>query len=77
MIFSMAFEVVGQLRDPSGEKCNLHIRTPGILLVELKLLHIQRVTTICHKRSVTVGEERVLARGVLSGNPQVRLCRRS
>lgn len=63
MIFGVAFEVIGQLRDPPGEKCNLHIRTAGIFRVKLKFLHVQRVTAICHKRVGSLNEERVLARG--------------
>ena len=51
MIFGVTLEVFGQLRDPAGEECDLHIRAAGILLVELELLHVHRVTAFCHKRS--------------------------
>ena len=75
MIFGVALEVVGQLRDPAGEERNLHIRAAGVLLVELKLLHVHRVTAICHKRVRIVGEEHVLARGVLPGD-RMRIAQR-
>jgi hypothetical protein len=35
----------------------LHIRAAGVLLVELELLHVHRVTGFCHKRAGIVGEE--------------------
>ena len=69
MIFGVALEVVGQLRDPAGKERNLHIRAAGVLLVELKLLHVHRVTAICHKRVRILDEERVLARGVFCAGP--------
>src|SRR5205085_6900885 len=61
MVFGMALEVFGQLPDPAGEKCDLHVRAAGILLVELELLHVHRVTAFCHKRAGIVGEESAFA----------------
>jgi hypothetical protein len=57
MVFGMALEVFGQLPDPAGEECDLHVRAAGILLMELKLLHVHRITAFCHKRAGIVGEE--------------------
>ena len=51
MIFGVALQVFGQLRDPAGEERDLHIRAAGVLFVELELLHVHRVTAFCHKRS--------------------------
>ena len=61
MIFGVTLQVFRELRDPVGEECDLHIRTPGIFFVELELLHILRVTAFCHKRSRTVDEVRRIA----------------
>ena len=38
MIFGVALQVFGQLRDPAGEQRDLHIRAAGVLLVQLELL---------------------------------------
>jgi len=35
MVFGMALEVFGQLPDPAGEKCDLHVRAAGVFIVEL------------------------------------------
>jgi hypothetical protein len=64
VIFGIVLEVFGQLRDPAGEQRDLHVCAPGILLVELELLHVDRVTAFCHKRAGIVGEEHALARAV-------------
>ena len=40
MIFSMALEVFGQLRDPAGEERNLHVRAAGVLLIDLEGLGV-------------------------------------
>lgn len=62
MILGVGFEVFGQLRDPAGKKCDLHICAAGIFLVQLKLPHVHRITAFCHKRSGTVDEVCLLAR---------------
>lgn len=66
MIFGVALEVVSQLRDTAREKGNLHICAAGVVFMELKLPHVHRVTTVCHNRTCTLGEERALAREVFS-----------
>jgi hypothetical protein len=52
MVLGMAYEVFGQLPDPASEECNLHIRAAGVLIVELKLRHVHRVTAFCHNEPV-------------------------
>ena len=61
MIFGVTLQVFGQLRDPAGQKCHLHIRAAGIFLVELELLHVLRVTAFCHKRRPSVDDVSRLA----------------
>ena len=65
MVFGMALEVFGQLPDPAGQKCDLHVRAASVFIVELELLHVHRVTAFCHKRAGSVGEEWALASGSL------------
>ena len=48
VILRVTLEVVGQLRDPAGEQCDLYIGAACVLLVELELLHVHRVTAFCH-----------------------------
>jgi hypothetical protein len=55
MIFGMALEVFGQLADSASEERDLHIGAARILIVELELLHVHRVTAFCHKRAGSVG----------------------
>ena len=37
-VLAVIREVLGQVIDPLGEKCNLHIGTPGITFVKLEIL---------------------------------------
>jgi hypothetical protein len=72
MIFAVGLEVFGQMLDPAGEKCDLHIRAAGIFFMQLELLEAQRFVALCHNEGATLDEERVLA----TAHPQVRRLRR-
>ena len=48
MIFPVGLEVLSQMLDPTGEKCDLHIRAAGIFFMQLKLLKLHRLVTLCH-----------------------------
>ena len=48
MIFPVGLEVLSQMLDPTGEKCDLHIRAAGIFFMQLKLLKVRRLVTLCH-----------------------------
>jgi hypothetical protein len=47
--------------DSPGKKCDLHIRTAGIFLMQLELLETQRLTALCHNEVANLDEECVLA----------------
>jgi hypothetical protein len=47
--------------DPVREKCDLHIRAAGILVMQLELLEIQRLVTLSHNEGPIVAEEPILA----------------
>ena len=61
MIFPVRLKVLGQMLDPTGEKCDLHIRAAGILVMQLKLLETQRFATLCHNEGGILDEEPVFA----------------
>ena len=61
MIFPVGLQVLGQMLDPVGEKCHLHIRAAGIFVVQLKLLQTQRFRVLCHFEGAILGEECRLA----------------
>ena len=47
--------------DPVREKCDLHIRTAGIFVMQLKLLETHRFATLCHNEGRIVTEEPIFA----------------
>lgn len=47
--------------DPAGEKCDLHIRAAGILVMQLELLEIRRLVALSHNEGPIVTEEPILA----------------
>ena len=47
--------------DPVREKCDLHIRAAGILVMQLELLEIQRLVALSHNEAPIVAEEPILA----------------
>ncbi len=61
MIFPVGLKVLGQMLDPTGEKCDLHIRAAGIFVMQLKLLETQRFAALCHNEAATLDEEPILA----------------
>ena len=61
MIFPIGLKVLGQMLDTAGQKCDLHIRAAGILVMQLKLLETQRFAALCHNEGATLDEEAVLA----------------
>jgi hypothetical protein len=61
MIFAVGLEVFGQMLDPAGEKCDLHICTASIFFMQLELLEAQRLRALCHLGAPIVSEERTLA----------------
>ncbi len=61
MIFRVALEVVGQLRDPARQERDLYIGAACVLFVQLKLPHVHRVTAFCHNEGAIVDEELAFA----------------
>jgi hypothetical protein len=61
MIFPIGLKVLGQMLDPAGKKCDLHIRAASIFVMQLKLLETQRFTALCHNEAATLDEEPILA----------------
>ena len=52
--------------DPVREKCDLHIRAPGIFVMQLELLEIQRLVTLSHNEGPIVAEEPIFATAQLT-----------
>jgi hypothetical protein len=61
MIFPVGLKVFGQMLDPAGEKCDLHIRAASIVFMQLELLEIQRLVALCHYEGANLDEHCVLA----------------
>lgn len=61
MIFPVGLKVFGQMLDPVGEKCDLHIRAAGIFFMQLELCKVGRLITLCHNEGANVDEDRCLA----------------
>ena len=61
MIFPIGLKVLGQVLDPAGKECDLHIRAAGILFMQLELLEIRRLVALCHNEGANLDEDRVLA----------------
>jgi hypothetical protein len=57
MIFPVNLKVFSKMLDPAGEKRDLHIRTAGILVMQLELLEIQRLVALSHNEGPIVAEE--------------------
>ena len=47
--------------DPVREKCHLHIRAPGIFIMQLELLEIRRLVALSHNEGATVEEKSIFA----------------
>jgi hypothetical protein len=72
MIFPIDLQVLSQMLDPAGEKCDLHIRAAGIFFMQLELLEIRRLVAFCHNEGANLDEDRVLATAHLFGS--YRIC---
>src|SRR5215472_14638018 len=58
--------------DPVREKCDLHIRAAGIFVMQLELLKIHRLVTLCHNEEPIVAEEPGFATAEASGPAKMR-----
>lgn len=68
MVFSVAFQVSGQLRDPAREQRDLHISAASVLAVQLELLDIQRFRILSHFEAPILNEDCAFASaGYLGG----------
>ena len=70
MIFPVGLEVLGQMLDPAGEKCDLHIRAAGIFSMQLELLKIHRLVALCHNEGANLDEDRILATHALKSRTE-------
>ena len=61
MIFPVNLKVLSQMLDPAGQKCDLHIRAAGILVMQLELLEIRRLVALGHNEAPIVAEEPIFA----------------
>ena len=86
MIFPVDLKVFGQMLDPAGKKCDLHICAAGIFLMQLELLEIRRLVALCHNEGANLDEDRILATHALKPRAQasvsimprrLRVCRRT
>ena len=57
--------------DPVREKCDLHICTAGIFVMQLELLEIQRLVALSHNEAPIVAEEPILATAQLAAPPRL------
>ena len=73
MIFPVDLKVLIQMLDPTGQKCDLHIRAAGILFMQLELLEIRRLVALCHNEGANLDEDRVLATHALK-HPRGGIC---
>ena len=69
MIFPVGLEMLGQMLDSAGQKCDLHIRAASVFVVQLELL--KAFGALCHNEGPTLVEEPVLATGQLIGSCRV------
>ena len=69
MIFPVSLEVLRQMLDPAGQKCDLHICAARIFIVQLELL--KTFGALCHNEGATLVEEPVLATAQLFGSCRV------
>jgi hypothetical protein len=85
MIFPVDLKVFGQMLDPAGKKCDLHICAAGIFLMQLELLEIRRLVALCHNEGANLDEDRILATHALKPRAasvsimprRLRVCRRT
>ena len=63
MVFAVGLEVLSQMFDSAGEKCDLHICAAGVFFMQLELLEIRRLVALCHNEGANVDEDRILATG--------------
>ena len=87
MIFPVGLKVLGQMLDPAGQKCDLHIRAAGVVFMQLELLKVQRLGALCHNEGANVDEDFGLATvprtwapgaiSVISMRGLFRVCRRT
>jgi hypothetical protein len=61
MIFPVNLKVLSQMLDPVREKCDLHIRAAGIVVMQLELLEIRRLVALGHNEAPIVAEEPIFA----------------
>jgi hypothetical protein len=61
VILPVNLEVLSQMLDPAGEKCDLHIRAAGIFIMQLEFLEIQRLVALSHNEGPIVTEEPIFA----------------
>src|SRR5947209_8940634 len=54
MVFSVALQVFGQLRDPPREQRDLYIGAARVLPVQLELLDVQRFSILSHFESAYI-----------------------
>jgi len=61
MIFPVNLKVLSQMLDPTGQKCDLHIRAASIFVMQLELLEIRRLVALSHNEGAIVTEEPIFA----------------
>ena len=61
MIFPVNLKVLSQMLDPAGKKCDLHICTAGIFVMQLELLEVRRLVALSHNEGPIVDEESIFA----------------
>ena len=61
MIFPVNLKMLSQMFDPARKKCDLHIRTAGIFIMQLELLEIRRLVALSHNEAPIVAEEPIFA----------------
>ena len=71
VILPVDLKVFGQMLDPAGKKCDLHIRAAGIFFVQLELLKARRLVALSHNEGANVDEDRILATAHLIGSGRV------
>jgi hypothetical protein len=57
MIFPIGLEVFRQMLDPTCQKCDLHVRAAGIVVVQLELLKTDCFVALCHNEAPILDEE--------------------
>ena len=74
MIFPVNLKVLSQMLDPVREKCDLHIRAAGIVVMQLELLEIRRLVALGHNEAPIVAEEPIFATGQTNRACTSRVC---